>query len=819
VITLRRADSQPSDAKPAAIAPGGVVLVDSADVACALAARARQASTVILSTDPTTRVDGVIVLGAAENALPDSVRRRLAGAAPHLRVVASACTPQHRWPAPPPEASVRAQEWLVPILRELAPTGDTGSVAALLLTPPLGPHVHPHLALISGFLRSLAHEADYPVLAVVTDATLEDGLDELAAEPFPSPDGTVVHYRRSARYVEQVCPAALPAPAADAPLRVGGEPVVVATGGARGATAAVLTGLARRTRPKLWLLGTTELEPVPSELLDCDEQDVPKVRAGFIRDCRNSRPGTTVAEANRRFDRLLRVREITRNLNRFKQLCGTDRVRYLLCDVTDPDQVGRVARQVYDEDGRVDLLVHGAGRIHSDPVEDKQLGWFRAVRDPKVAGYHNLKTAFRSRPPAVWCNFGSGSGLLGMAGDTDYSPANEYLAAAASYGHVLGRRDEFTIHWPLWTETGMARNQVDLLRQRFGTAAGLTNEQGAAVFLGELARNRPPGTVAVYGLRQGMIPGRHNVTATPDPGSDTVPLLARRTGDRAADPTWVWRPVLPRDRYLLEHVVDGRVIAPAVIMLALCAEAARQVEPAARVVGFRDVVIEEALHFDPRGGEQQFRVTATTGAGGVVVRILSDVVARDGRVLRSDREHLRTEVLLSDTVTAPPRWRASPPPPATPVVQNSATRADSPLHLSGVFETVHDITANGDAVHARWIARVGNDDVLTGLPIPALLIDGLGQLLLHRLDGTQTLPVGVPVGFGRIDLHTTGSDAEVVSRYPCGLDLHFDATADTLSAVSPTGEVLVRITGARIHRFPAIPLRPAEPSTPLAGDR
>ncbi|MET9689930.1 SDR family NAD(P)-dependent oxidoreductase [Streptomyces sp. NPDC006514] len=807
VIAYRRRDAvavEPRAADEAlgpAIRPGSLILVHSAALARDLTPLARKHGARIVSSDPRTERDEVVALaGPDEEAASSTWAVRDAAGGPHLLVIASAREPESVWPAPPPSPLLRLQECLLSAVREIPP-GATGSVEALLLDPLRGHTTHPHLTLVTGFLRSLALELPCPVHAVVTDATLEAGLEQVAVERAARREGAVVQYRQGLRHVEVVIPAPLPAARVAAPLPLDRDSVVVATGGARGATAVAVTALARRVRPRVWLLGTTPADGVvPPELFDVPEGELIRARRAYLRRELATRPGTAIGDLNRQFDALLRDREIQSTLRELRGLCGPDRVHYLVCDLRDREQVMDTARQIHAHEGRVDLLIHGAGLIRSSSVTDKSLGDFRAVRDTKVAGYHHLKEAFASPAPRLWCTFSSVSALTGGAGDTDYSAANEYLLAAAraEHGH---RADEFAVAWGLWRDTGMVRDVADGIARRLGID-GMSNTEGAAAFLAEISSPRPLEAAPVLGPRRGLAKGDGAATGpTPLPPGG---LLGAPDTSRSAGADWSWRPDPDRDTYLAEHLVEGRPLLPAVMMLALAAEAARQLSRGADVTGFRDLTVHEPLYTSPRSASVTCRITAErTGPNRVRVGLHSDLTTQRGRILLRDRPHCRVDVVLG-TRPHPP---AAPPPAVLPPLEDCPTaRPDSSVQLSGVWRTNLHPAADTETAEALWHPRLEPDGVFARLAIPALLIDSTARLFRYPPQPSGEHVMGVPLSMASIDLFTGATDTELAAAHPEGLRLHYRAADDRAVAVARDGTVQLSVTGLKLHvtdRFPA----------------
>ncbi|MFJ9643595.1 SDR family NAD(P)-dependent oxidoreductase [Streptomyces sp. NPDC101206] len=806
LIAYRRRDAVAVGSRPGegalgpAIRPGSLVLVHSAALARDLTPLARKHGARIVSCDPHTEPDEVVTLAGpgGEAALSTGAVRDAVGG-PHLLVVASARQPESVWPAPPPPSLLRLQECLLAAVREIRP-GVAGSVEALLLDPLRGHTTHPHLTLVTGFLRSLALELPCPVHAVVTDATLETGLGQVAAERAVRREGTVVQYRQGLRRVEVVIPAPLPATRAGALLPLDRDSVVVATGGARGATAVAVTALARRIRPRVWLLGTTPADGVPPELLDVPEDGLARARRAYLRRELAARPGTPVGDLNRRFDALLRVREIRSTLRELRGLCGPDRVHYLVCDLRDREQVMNTARQIHAHEGGVDLLIHGAGLIRSSAVTEKSLDDFLAVRDTKVAAYHHLKEAFASPAPRLWCTFSSASALTGGPGDTDYSAANEYLLAAARAENGP-RTEEFAVAWGLWRDTGMVKDVAGGVTRRLGID-GMSNAEGAAAFLAELSSPRPVEAAPVVGPRPGRAESdRADAGSTPEPSGGLLgaPDTAGPTGAG-----WSWRPDPDRDTYLAEHLVDGRPLLPAAMMLALAAEAARQLSRGADVTGFRDLTVLEPLYTSPRGASVTCRVTAEwTGPNRVRVGLHSDLATQRGRILLRDRPHCRVDVVLGSR----PLPHAAPPPAVLPPLEDCPTaRPDSSVQLSGVWRTNLHPAANTEAAEALWHPRLEPDGVFARLAVPALLIDSTARLFRYPPQPSGEHVMGVPVSMAGIDLFTGATDTELAAAHPEGLRLHYRTADDQAVAVARDGTVQLVVTGLKLHvtdRFPA----------------
>ncbi|MFJ1767902.1 SDR family oxidoreductase [Amycolatopsis sp. NPDC088138] len=434
----------PSPAIPA----GSVVLVGSARQAGALRAHAPGAH---IETADSPAARRLLNLTESVRGWPDCPPTA------HLLVVVPLRdTP---WPAPPSEQVLALHELAFLAAAEHRERLAAGSVRFLLLDPFTNGAPHPHGELFSGLAHSLRWELpDCDVRVLTTDTPdVAEALCQLDGER-GEPRGThVVHYRDGVRETEVF--EELPGSAVVIPP----PRVVVAAGGARGITAPLLIDLARRHRPRIWLLGSTELtEP----------------------DDRPGDPGQTgdVRQAVQRLRRQRQAGSARETLDTLRELCGVANVHYLACDVTRAEATARTAARIRQDCGRVDLVIHAAGLNRSGGLGNKSLADFRAVRDTKLLGYHNLKQALAPLAPKRWISFSSVLGTLGYPGETDYASANAFLSAAARAAQARGSAEQ-ALAWGLWAEVGMgASSQHRANADRAGLLTPMSTAEGVRQF-------------------------------------------------------------------------------------------------------------------------------------------------------------------------------------------------------------------------------------------------------------------------------------------------------------------------------------------------
>ncbi|MEU0522377.1 SDR family NAD(P)-dependent oxidoreductase [Streptomyces niveus] len=277
-------------------------------------------------------------------------------------------------------------------------------------------------------------------------------------------------------------PRTVPAPVVPGSTRrITPESVIVATGGARGVTAAALLDLARTHRPRIALLGRTAQAPEPAGLASAaDEPALTRLLAERSAEgAEDSSPARIAARARE----ILAAREVRATLEAL-EAAGSP-VRYVQVDVRDGDAVADALRDVRDAWGPVTGIVHGAGVLADKRIADKTDEQVERVMSTKVDGLRALLAATADDPLDVICLFSSVAAVFGNAGQSDYAMANEVLGQVASAEQA--RRPGCLVRsvaWGPW-HGGMV---TPALAGHFGRSGVplIPLEQGAAAFTAEL---------------------------------------------------------------------------------------------------------------------------------------------------------------------------------------------------------------------------------------------------------------------------------------------------------------------------------------------
>jgi len=554
------------------------------------------------------------------------------------------------------------------------------------------------------------------------------------------------------------------------PIAADGEcPVVLASGGGRGVTAACVIALARRTRGRFILLGSTPLEDEPAGLENLrDEASLTRTLAEIART-----KGEALAPARLALQArsILAARDVRATLEALRA-AGAEG-RYEAVDVRDGAALSRVldaARAAY---GPITAVVHGAGRIADKLIADKTDAQFDLVHETKVGGLRALLTATADDPLRLIALFASVAGRRGNPGQCDYAAANETLVAAGA--REARRRGEacavLALDWGPW-DGGMV---TPTLRAHFQTrGAGLIPlDAGAELFAGEALRSAP-------GFRELLV--------------EAESRLAAGGGRRHALEVVVTAASHP---FLVDHAIDNIPVLPVVMALEWFARAARAARPGLELAICRDVRVMKGAQLGRYGnGGDPFTVVCREGGDG---RLALELRGADGTL------HYTAAAELAGTLPdgAAPRALAG--------LQRfaRATYGDELFHgpQFQVIRAVEGVSPEGavallDGARARgWRGAWATD---------APVLDGGLQLALlwsAHVIGGRSLPTAV--GAYHAYRGSWGSGELRCTLH--GTVLGADRVVCDISFVAPEGGLVAELRRVELHRRPGFLPAPYSP--------
>jgi acyl transferase domain-containing protein/acyl carrier protein len=442
--------------------------------------------------------------------------------------------------------------------------------------------------------------------------------------------------------------------------RIDSDSVIVAVGGSRGITAAVVRELARRYRARFALVATRPLPGNVAELAALDRQGRQQLKDRIARGWRARVTGAKPIEIERKLADTLQAIEAFRTMQACESAGST--VSYHTCDVRDEPGLRALIKQIAREHGRIDGVIFGAGVIDDKLIADKTIDSFERVLAVKAEGIFNLYKALDGVPLSFLAAFSSVAGRFGNIGQADYAAANEVTARFVSLMQAARPATRcVAFDWTAWSDVGLAARSgvIDVMKD-VGFEA-LSPAQGARFFHEELVYASGPEEIVVAGAdlpvdRDGQVAAADH----PVPGDlagraragvfvETVHAFARG-GWLSATST-----IEPRiDTWLGDHVIDGAPLVPAVFGIEMMAEAATLLFPGFHVSAIRDLQLHLAVKvLKDRPVTLKISAAGRTGDTDdervVAVEVASDFIGPDGRTLIANRVHYTCEVVLQAT--------------------------------------------------------------------------------------------------------------------------------------------------------------------------
>ncbi|MBK1647697.1 type I polyketide synthase [Rhabdochromatium marinum] len=381
-------------------------------------------------------------------------------------------------------------------------------------------------------------------------------------------------------------PATQQPPTPQSPVEPAADWVVLALGGARGITAAILRDLLCPGMT-LVLVGRSPLKPEAPATQGLKDDDA--LRTALIEQARQSGQAPTPVAIDRQLRQLKRAREIVSNIEAFE--AAGARVHYHPIDARDSSALIELIDTIYQDHGRIDALLQGVGIIEDKLLQDKGPESFARVFDTKVDSTWQLCRHLKPDSLKLALLFASIAGRTGNRGQADYASANEAVNRLGWWMHEHWPQTRvLAINWGPWAITGMASEAVNRQFRERGVTP-IPPAAGCRFVRDELTYGDPSQVELIAGLFEGL------ETSDTAAGSESYPLLGTRRPSPQADGsrTLDYRFDLARDRYLDHHRLDGIPVVPAAVALELMAEGVAAGWPAQPVTSMQDLRVLQGI--------------------------------------------------------------------------------------------------------------------------------------------------------------------------------------------------------------------------------
>ena len=234
--------------------------------------------------------------------------------------------------------------------------------------------------------------------------------------------------------------------------------VLLITGGARGITSTVALEFAKAYQPSIVLVGRSpEPDPVESEETRQIE-DGKQLKAFLLKKLMRNRKNTKPIEAERAFKKIMAQREMRANIKAMRDYGA--RVTYCQADAQDADALGGVVRGIYEEHGRIDGVIHGAGIIEDKRIREKDSRSFDRVFDTKADSLFLLTRFLKPEALRFFALFSSAAGAFGNPGQCDYGAVNRVYDKVAVHLDRQWSARVVSFIWGPWESEGMVSQEL-----------------------------------------------------------------------------------------------------------------------------------------------------------------------------------------------------------------------------------------------------------------------------------------------------------------------------------------------------------------------
>ena len=163
------------------------------------------------------------------------------------------------------------------------------------------------------------------------------------------------------------------------------------------------------------------------------------------------------------------------------------------CDVTKPEQIDAMMKQIQERHGGLDVLVNNSGIIRDRTMKKMSVEEFESVLRVNVTGTFNVTKAAAAILPSNGrvINLSSVSGQMGLFGQANYSSSKAAIIALTKVSARELARQNITVNAiaPGFIDVGMSKGMPDEVTENFkkqiplGRLGDVTEIVNAALFL------------------------------------------------------------------------------------------------------------------------------------------------------------------------------------------------------------------------------------------------------------------------------------------------------------------------------------------------
>jgi acyl transferase domain-containing protein/NAD(P)H-dependent flavin oxidoreductase YrpB (nitropropane dioxygenase family)/NAD(P)-dependent dehydrogenase (short-subunit alcohol dehydrogenase family)/acyl carrier protein len=333
----------------------------------------------------------------------------------------------------------------------------------------------------SGLFKSLDKEYENTKFRVISLATKQTAkhVADIALNEILNPDEpSEVIYNGDGRQTLELIPSELITGLGDSHIQLDRDAVVLVLGGAQGITSELMMRFAKDYPCRYILVGRSS-DPRTNGLeqfsfLKTKEE----IRAYLIQLGNLKKP----AEIELETSRIYKNNQILQTISSMEITGST--VSYEALDLRDEQGLSALISNVYQEYGRIDGVVHGAGLLEDKLFHAKSLDSFKRVFETKVTPLRVLAEQLRADTQFVIL-FSSIASVYGNRGQTDYAAANSVMDRYAWALKEKIKGKVMSINWGPWKGAGMVSPSLEKEYERRGISM-IPLDEGMETFLNEM---------------------------------------------------------------------------------------------------------------------------------------------------------------------------------------------------------------------------------------------------------------------------------------------------------------------------------------------
>jgi amino acid adenylation domain-containing protein len=160
------------------------------------------------------------------------------------------------------------------------------------------------------------------------------------------------------------------------------------------------------------------------------------------------------------------------------------KVLVLRADVSNQEQVQDAMKQVWEQFGQINGVIHAAGLPDGKVIQRRSGNDSEGIFAPKIKGTWILDGILKDEKLDFFILCSSTASIHGGIGQVAYCAANNFLDAFANYKHSVGSGFTVSINWERWQNVGIANIAEDLHKKLTGVdlSGGITSDEGVRRF-------------------------------------------------------------------------------------------------------------------------------------------------------------------------------------------------------------------------------------------------------------------------------------------------------------------------------------------------